>query len=83
MNKLSPTKHSLVASICKLVEQKLSTKDILDLTPIHYGNEITYDHLNYLFDRTYDRLANFSYVHLIILKLIWTFKKQNKKEQRL
>ena len=33
--KLSPTKHRLVASICKMVEQKLSIKDILDLTQSH------------------------------------------------
>lgn len=70
----SPTRHKLICDICKLVETKLSTQEILDRTPIDYGDVVTYDHLNYLFDRTYDRLAKFSYASLIIIHLIWLLK---------
>jgi len=67
--------HKLICDICKLVEQKLSIPEILDRTPIEYGNVVTYDHLNFLFDRTYDRLAKHSYASLIVIHLIWLLKK--------
>jgi hypothetical protein len=71
-------RHKLICDICKLVETKLSTQEILNQTPIDYGTSITYDHLNYLFDRTYDRLAKFSYASLVVIHLIWLLKPARK-----
>jgi hypothetical protein len=74
MGKQAHDYHDLICSICKLIEQKLSVREIIDQCPISYGVDLDYDHLNFLFDRTYDKLAKFSYVHLLILKLVWILK---------
>lgn len=61
----SPARHRLICSICKRMELVMSEEAILRSTPIEYGNVLTYDHLNYFFDRTYDRLAKFGYASLL------------------
>jgi len=83
MNKRISWKFKFICRICALVESRLSTKDILDRTPLHYGETINYDHLNYLFDRTFDKLEKHSVPSLILIYLIWWFKPAQRKEGSL
>ena len=71
---MSDLKHRLKVRICGLMERKLERNQIIKCCPVHYGSELTYDHLNYFFDRTYDGLAKFSYLDLIVEFIYWEFR---------
>ena len=60
------SKHKL---LCKLVNRKLSRMDEWEIRkrcPPEYGETITYDHLNLVWDRLYDEYAAHSTPILLV-----------------
>jgi hypothetical protein len=65
---ISPLKHSLICKLCLRVEKRTPPEVIAKVTG--YGMPITYDHLNWVFDRSYDMLATHSVAWLLVIYLL-------------
>lgn len=68
------TRHDLKCRICALIERKAAVEDILTVTPPWYGDVLTYDHLNFLFDYLYEHLRGHSYLELCGELLFWVLR---------
>lgn len=64
-------KHRMKCYICKLIERRLTPDQVRSATPATYGDVITFDHLNFLFDAQYDAMRPYSYLDLVGEALHW------------
>ncbi len=64
-------KHSIKCYICKLIERRLTPDQVRGATPVTYGDVITYDHLNFLFDAQYEAMFRYSYLDLVGELIYW------------
>lgn len=46
-------RHELLVALANLALDQLSDEDIIGMCPEDYGDEVTEDHLNYLWDKLY------------------------------
>jgi hypothetical protein len=65
-------KHKVICKLCHRLEMQLDDSEILRRTPIEYGMVVNENHLNYLFDRTYDRYMELPFRALVCLYLSGT-----------
>lgn len=65
---ISPLKHSLICKLCLRVEKRTPPEVIAKVTG--YGMPVTYDHLNWVFDRSYDLLATKPFAWLLLVYLL-------------
>jgi hypothetical protein len=67
-------KHRIRCYICDMIERRVTPDEVRDMTPPSYGYLITFDHLNYMFDRHYDSLSRFSLPELFGEMLHWALR---------
>ena len=65
---MSTTKHWIICRLCARVEKRTPPEIIAKVTG--YGMPITYDHLNWVFDRAYDQLSTHSFIRLLLVYLL-------------
>lgn len=50
---MSQSRHDLLVALANLALDELSDEEIVELSPVDYGPEVTEDHLNYMWDQLY------------------------------
>ena len=66
---MSFDRHTVLIAMANLALDQLDDEDIIKMCPVDYGDEVTDDHLNYLWDKfytDYDRLDDMGLYDLFL-----------------
>jgi hypothetical protein len=68
-------RHRLLADLADIRLKAMTDEEIILFCPPFYGDEVTYDHLNLVWDRLYDQMNTLSTMTLV---LMWSVQGINK-----